>query len=711
MTARWWIAAGLVVCLSLAGTALAKAQETGDEGSEGEATEELEQVDEVIVVTASRTEQKLHEVPAAISVLTSEALEEIPADDFGDYLRNVPGLNVSQISARDIQISGRQATNSLAASTLVLLDGRTLYLDFFGFVMWDLVPLDPREIKQIEVVRGPGSAVWGANAQSGVINLITKSPRELAGTNITLGGGEFSTLYGSLTHSGVNGKLSYKLSGAYYEQDPYDRPTGTVPGTEGPANPGGTEYPPFQNQGTEQPKGSFRLDYDSSEDTVWSFSGGYAATDGIIHTGIGPFDIQSGTNLSFVKGSWSRRAAMANFFVNLLDGDADNLLTVGTDGLPLRFGFDSETYNFDFSNTSVVGENQIWTYGVTARNNQFDLSIAPLGSDREEYGAFVQDELLLGDKVRWLLGARWDDIDPIGSVFSPRTSFLYSPTPDHTFRASFNRAFKAPSLIQNFLDITILNAVDFGPPIGLYIFPTLAMGNVDLQEERTDAIEVGYVGTFGRTTFTLAVYRNETTDSQDFFQAAAYTGSAPPPGFPLPTFLLDVPPELGGLAGLFPSLFSYRNIGETIDKGVEMSLEVNPSTAWSVFFNYSYQEEPEVTGIDEVTLPNGTTRPAVNTPPEHRANLGIAYSGPTFFANANVNYQDEAFWTDVLDSRFWGPTDSYTQVNLGAGVNLGANDSVTLSVTAQNVFDEDVQQHVFGDILARKVTGQVAFRF
>jgi outer membrane receptor protein involved in Fe transport len=310
----------------------------------------------------------------------------------------------------------------------------------------------------------------------------------------------------------------------------------------------------------------------------------------------------------------------------------------------------------------------------------------------------LQDEILLGEHVRWLVGARWDDIDPIGSVVSPRTSVLLSPDSNHTFRLSFNRAFRAPSLIQNYLDVVIVNQVVL--PTGPYIFPSVARGNADLQEEQLDAIEVGWVGSFGSTTATLSIYRNETQDSQDFFTAGTYTAANPPPGFPLPAFVLDIPPPLG-LAGLLPSAFSYRNIGEIVDQGAEFSLQARPSLAWSWFFNYSFQDEPEVSGIpaDEV-----------NTPPESRFNLGVGYDAPRWFANANVNYQDEAFWTDVLDSRFFGPTDSFAQLNLAVGFRF-ADDRATFQINGQNVLDEDVQQHVFGDIIGRKVSAQVSYDF
>ena len=243
-----------VLCLAVflaLGTIAARASEPqeseGDEADQAEAGEKSEEqhpYHEKVVVTASRTEQKLSEVPAAMTVLDSEALEQIPADDFGDYLRNVPGLNVAQISARDIQVTGRGSTNSLATTQLVLLDNRSLYLDFFGFVMWDFAPTDPREIRQIEVVRGPGGAVWGANAMSGVINIITKSPKEMQGTTLMLGGGELGTINTSITHAGVRGKFGYKISAGYYEQDPYDRPTGLIPGTT-------TPYPDIANEGTQ----------------------------------------------------------------------------------------------------------------------------------------------------------------------------------------------------------------------------------------------------------------------------------------------------------------------------------------------------------------------------------------------------------------------------------------------------------------------------
>lgn len=669
---------------------IAFAQETAAEQTAAEAEKpEGDAIEEVIVVTASRTEQRLQEVPVAMTVISAEQLATTPADNYGDVLRSVPGLNVSQISARDIQISGRGATSSLATDQLVLLDGRSVYLDFFGFVMWDLLPVDFREIAQVEVVRGAGSAVWGANAMGGVINLITKSPWELAGTNAQLGGGEKGTLFGSVTHARAGENTGFKISASYFEQDPFDRPTGVIPGNT-------TTYPNFKNSGTKQPKVDLRLDRNMADgDQILSFSLGSAGTDGIVHSGIGPFDIKSSSRLDYGKVSWSRGSLNVNFFANLLDGSATNLLTVGVDGRPLEFVFESQTYNVDLVDSRSFGINRV-TYGGNARLVQYDLSIARSDSDRNEYGIFLQDEIEFSEQLKWLVGARFDDIDPIGSVVSPRTSLLYSPSPNHNFRISYNKAFRAPSLVENYLDTAIVNAITL-PGVGQYVFPTASLGNPNLTEEKQTSYEIGYVGTFNnQVTFTTAVYRNEREDETDFYAAAYYTAQNPPPRWPLPPIFLNFPP----LAGALPAMFTYRNIGEKINKGVEVSLDVRPNRTWRFNFNYSYQDRPEVTGIDP---------DEINLPPKNRFNASVGYDSETFFADAVVNYVDEAFWTDVLDSRFWGTTDEYTSFNLTLGYRF--NEHVTFSVIGNNITDERVQQHVFGDIISRRITGNVKFAF
>jgi len=196
-----FLAAGLA--LTLAAPALAQtpaasqppAQQDPQQPAETQNPDEPVVYEEQVVVSASKVEQQLVNAPASVSVVTTETIQNSPANNIGDLLRAVPGLNVTQTSARDVNITTRGATSTLSTSQLALVDGRSVYLDFFGMVMWDLLPTNPNDIKQIEVIRGPASAVWGANAMSGVVNVITKSPRELAtqgaGTSLTIGVGTF----------------------------------------------------------------------------------------------------------------------------------------------------------------------------------------------------------------------------------------------------------------------------------------------------------------------------------------------------------------------------------------------------------------------------------------------------------------------------------------------------------------------------------------
>lgn len=667
-----------------------------------EADEPADTVEEVLVVTASRTEQKLHDVPASITVISAEQLKTTPADDYGDILRNVPGINVTQIGTRDVQVSSRQATGSLATGQLVLVDGRTLYLDFFGFVIWEFLPLDTAEVKQIEVVQGPGSSVWGANAMQGVVNVITKSPKELEGTHLKVGAGELESAQASIAWATANDKTGFKVSASYFQQDEaYDRPSGVIPGT-------GTPYPDFENSGTSQPRIDLRYDIDTAKDSTWSFSAGYSATDGLMHTGIGPFDIDDSSNLSYVKGSWNRLGMNVTAFANILDGQASNLLTVGPDGLPLQLGFDSNTYNIDFTNTSVIGQSHILTYGVNARKNEYDLSIAPTGTDREEYGIFLQDEILIGDHVRWVVGARVDDIDPVGTVVSPRTTFMVSPKPNHTLRFSYNEAYRAPSLIENHIDIVILNQVVLPPsllnanPIP-FVFPSEVVGNPELGEEQLKALEFGYVATFDKATFSLSIYENELSDATDFFTAAAYDSFNPPPGWPFPPFLPVAPGVVVPTVptNTFPSLFTYRNVGSITNSGIEVAVDVRPSRNWRYNINFTWQDEPEVDGIPE---------DEVNRAPATRLNLGVSYDTGKFYASGNLNYQDEAFWTDVLDARFHGPTEEFGQINLGFGWRFN-DEKITFGIIGSNITDEEVQQHVFGDIISRKISAELRFVF
>ena len=705
------------------------------------AGEQAPRYEEQVVVTASKVEQQLVNAPATVSVIGQQALASRASQDYAGLFRAVPGVNVTQTSARDLNITSRGATGTLSTTQLALIDGRSVYLDFFGFVGWDFLPVNFAEIKQIEVIRGPASAIWGANAMTGVVNIITKTPREMQGTSITMGFGTFNrdvdgqttdpgnggTFYTNLTHArAINDRWSYKVSAAFYGSDPFARPVGTID------NSFHTPYPAFSNTGTEQPKFDGRVDYDFADGmSKLVVAGGYAGTSGIIHTGIGPFQIEQGTNTSYVKGTYTRNALRAQFFTNILDGTAPALLSIGVDGKPIQFAFNTKTYDFDVSNISTIGTRHVLSYGGNIRHNGFDLSIAPLGSSRNEQGVYIQDEMFLSEKFRWQLGVRMDHFDVLADVvFSPRTTLMFKPQESQTFRASYNKAYRAPSLTNNFLDVTILNQLDLGalnPAFAgrLYTFPVEALGNQNLGEHSLDAFEIGYSGVIAnRASVSAAWYYNIMVDEIYFTQVASYSSKNVPPGWPLPPSVLDqliAGNAFGPGLGL-PSGYSYLNssslagctggtdCGKVRTQGIELGLDVTVSNHVNAFANYSWQSNPSLT-TGAIPDPRETGKSSeYNFPPNNRFNIGMNASYGRFFGDLAVSYQGEAYWQDVLDARYAGTTDPFTLLNGGFGARWMGGKFIT-SIKGTNLANQEVMQHVFGDVIKRSVVGEVKVVF
>ena len=724
----------------------------------------------MLVVSASKVESTLVNAPATLSVVTAETIASSPAQNYGDLLRSVPGLNVIQLSARDINMTSRQATSTLANSQLALLDGRSIYLDFFGLVLWDFVPTNPAEIKQIEVVRGPASAVWGANALTGVVNIITKSPREDLGTEVSLTAGSFNRDGGSREADGSGAayggsfrisrapseRVAWKLSAGYFDSDPFSRPVGSVPVGHHPLDPslptGGAAYPvdgpgppgtAYENSGTSQPKVDARLDQELGGGGLLTYGAGWAGTQGIVHTGLGPFEIESGSYMAYGKASYSKGALRLNAFANFVSADAPNLLLPDPVTLePLVLKFSSQTYDVEVGHSTVVGARHLLSYGGNARRNGFDISLAPDAQDRNEFGAYFQDEIFVS-RFSFALGGRIDKFGNIDkAVFSPRVMAMFRPGAGQSFRVSFNRAFRSPSVINNYLDQSIfapalvdlrallpaarLVAPDLVPALSAPISLVVRnVGNRGLTEESLSAYEAAYTGTFaGRTTIGIAAYQNDGHDSINFARVAPSlenpsglpgfdvyspanvpdriginTAGVPVPGT-LVGFLAGLPAALGGPIVLPRTVSAFLNLSGLRQRGLEVSIEQALGGGVAAYANYSLQATPKKLRPQaaEIPLPTGE----IGIPARNRFNAGVTLSTRRLFGSASLNYSDRAFWTDVLTPEFDAYTDGYAMVNASLGARW-ANGRISASLKATNLFNQTVQQHTIADILKRSV--------
>ncbi|MCX6543989.1 MAG: TonB-dependent receptor [Acidobacteria bacterium] len=673
-------------------------------------------ISETVIVTASRTEELLVNAPAAVTIVNDRTIEASPTQNYADLMRTVPGVNVVQMSARDFSVTPRQATVIPAGSQLVMIDGRSTNQDYFGYVAWDFLPTNLGEIKQIEVLRGPASAVWGPSAMNGVVNIITKSPREMAGTTLTMGVGTFdrkgglvdpavgatddagSLYYVSLSHAMIiNDRWAMKASAGYYQSDPMARPAGTLP--DQPTVP----YPPFRNYGTKQPKVDLRLDYDSPNGLDHlSFSGGYARTGGTFHTGLGPFHLEDGAYGGYGKAEYRRAGLTVRSFVNLWGGTAPSILAVGPLGAPILNYFSDRTWDISGENVQMVGGRHLLTYGANFRHNWTNMTMAPLADKRDTIGGYLQDEVILSEQFRWNVGVRADKFDSLDhAVVSPRTALLFSPMPGSTFRVSYSRAYRAPSLFQNYMDTVVANRIPldgFGLAGQFAYFPVKGLGSLDLKEQTLDGYEAGYSASLakGRVHFGVTYYLNDSRHDMILSPTAPYTSQNPPPPPGFPSWLAAYLVPTGPIA--LPSALQYQNIGQVRNQGVETSVDAQATRYVSVFANYSWQAKPVPKDFD-ISL--------INLPPKHRFNAGLMFDYKRIQGDVSVGYTSEAYFRDILTYAGW--IKGFTVINAGLGVRL-AGDNAVLVVKIRNLGNEPVQNHLFSDLLKRQIVAELRLR-
>jgi iron complex outermembrane receptor protein len=695
--------------------------------------------EKTVVVSASRTKVLLEDTPTTISVIGRDTIETRPAQNVGDLMREVPGANVVQSSARDVNVATRGPSPFLTGSQLALVDGRPLFFDFFNVIFWDLSAVQANDIEQIEVVRGPASTMWGANAATGVVNMVTRAPRSSQGL-------EFAVIGGLLSRSSAAGgtgamgsfnirwadaptdKLAYRLSAGVYSSDPLERPTGIIPEIETPIDPpapvGGGSYDDafYDNNGTLQPKFDLRIDQELEGEGRILYSAGVAYTEGIIQTPIGPFDAERGTKLAYGQIAYHRGSFRIRSFANYLTGKAPSLLSVDANLDPLRIDFTNGVYDVDAGWSDLFGGRHLMSFGGNVRYNTFDLSICPDADNRFQAGAYIQDEIRFST-FTLALAARADYFSNLEDLnLSPRAALIWSPHPEHSFKASFSRAFRAPSAVENFLELHFVGAyipLDAFDPRLEEPFPLIInmYGNPDLKAETIDSFEVGYSAVLngGRTHLDANIYVTELHDKMSNAPSTAalieagvepyYTSENPPPGWPLNPIVID----FLALQGVYlSSNIMTLNIGSVRSAGLEFAASHTFRRGLTLFGNYSYQALPEL--LDPVGDPDRPPSDTVNTPPRHRFNVGATYNGRTYLGNLTVNYADKAFFAQGLQPFYYGYSDAYTLVT--ASVGRRWNDGwLTTNLKVLNLFDDPVKQHVFGDLMRRTVMLEALFKF
>ncbi len=445
----------------------------------------LEELLEIKVTSVARKDQQVAHTAAAVYVITSEEIRRSGMTSVPDLLRMAPGVHVAQVSAGNWAVSARGFNGEFANKLLVLVDGRSIYMPIFGGVNWDALDLMPENIERIEVIRGPGATMWGANAVNGVINIITRRAADAQGTLVTASAG--NTLGGgAVRHGGALGNVGHFHTSANYSRRSNAREPEVV----------GT---PAADQHWEAGTGSLRMDLaprPADQVTVEAMvSQGHhdlrspEANLRVPHDAglTGEFQPRYGG----VTGRW-RRALDEASSVELLGwySHADRNEAAGFTAVRAA-DFEARYRRSLASRHEMSLAGEVRRQADTTRPG-LAIRFVPDNRTYYLYSATLQDEVRLGsDRVVLHFGSRFEHYDLGGFQVQPAAGLFWSASARQSVWASVSRATRLPARYE--LDIISRLAILPASPetMGLPVAVTL-FGNRDIKPESVVSIESGY---------------------------------------------------------------------------------------------------------------------------------------------------------------------------------------------------------------------------
>ena len=424
---------------------------------------ELDQVS----VTASRRREKVLEAPASVALVTGSQIRDRVAPSVTEHLKSVRGVDVVNTGLGASHVVVRGFNNVFSGSLLALVDNRIARIPSLRVNAYSLIPTSSEDIEQIEVVSGPGSALYGPNSANGVMHILTRSPFTSQGTTVSIGGGERGVMLGSLRHAGViNEMLGYKLSVNGFRGEDWDsdwqekEPSEVGRSLEDLDGEGEPEFDTYRAGG------EFRVDYKPNDDLTTILASGFTQTTGMELTGLGAGQAKNWT-YGYAQGRFIYKDLFAQAFWNRSDAGDTYLLRTGDDIKDY-----SDLYVGQIQHGYSLGERQRFTYGVDLLLTRPDTEGSINGRNEDsdninEIGAYLQSETQILPQLKFILAGRVDDHNHLSDlVLSPRAALAFQPTDDHNLRVTYNRAFSTPGTSNLFLDRI---AVENLPGLGIDI--------------------------------------------------------------------------------------------------------------------------------------------------------------------------------------------------------------------------------------------------
>jgi outer membrane receptor for ferrienterochelin and colicins len=687
--------------------------------------EESQLPGEEIVIVGSRLPEKRLDAPVTVELVTEKDLRTAAGASYLSALSRVKGVDFSDSGISEQRISARGFATQFNSRMLLMVDGRLAQLPGAGLPQSNLLPVNMLDMKAVEVVIGPASALYGPNAHTGVVNVATKTPWDDSGAAISLKGGTQSMLHGAARVAGtVKNKLGWKVNGEYLRAEDF-KPSATA---------GTHDY------GTPFYEGDFYSSYDVRSaktdgtlyyrqgDWLGSAGAGYSNSTGFTLTNVGRNHLR-GWGVQYQTAQISGPHVYAQVTRTASDAgktyQIERLVrTVAMAGGPPADPDDLDSMKDAIKlidESSMIDSELQLRYtlaGVKATLGGGARSYSPSSAgtyldDKDtsigvtEAGSYIQLDTTLFQKLRLAGAARVDTHTHYSAQFSPKAAVQYEVAPSHNVRVGYNRAFKTPTVLENFLRI---NDILLGNRTGFTVRDMAGGGGnvvaeiAPLSPEKVDSLEAGYKAAIGDKVYVDAVvyqswYRNF---------ISALTGVASPMAGTFATYPDGTPTAAG--TPLEGTLQTYLNFGRATVRGADVGADYRPITGLALSASVSMLQLVSFTNDNplqrDLTLnaPTFKLRGSVQTD-----DLGLKNS----FARLDGRYKNRM----AFESGYWNSTmllghdvPARVVVDITAGYKFPQY-GVTVSGTVANLFDNRDPDVLGAPVVGRFAWLQVAYAF
>ena len=441
----------------------------------------LEDLLNIEVTSVTKSAQKLLEAPSAIYVITAEDIRRSGYTTVPELLQMVPGVNVARFSSSSWAISTRSDNSIFTNDLLVMIDGRSVYTPLFAGTYWDIQNVPLGDIERIEVIRGPGGSVWGANAVSGVINIIRRRPQDPA-DYVSVAAGDEQRLMTSFRTSKRAGRVGLQASGSYRYHDDSQSPSR---GDAGDA---------WRQGGL-----SWAMDWQKSDDDLITLQGDWYRGDprqfsrednlGSLATGTGMSlsSTETSTRGGNMLFKWNHRfsentSTEVKLYWDRRSRNSDTLSE------------DRHTYDGELQANFALGRRHALTVGGGARvmtddlDNSLNFTFTPDTNDEAKYNAFIQDEItVIPETLKLTLGSKFEWNTYTGWEIQPGIRAMWTPADRHQVWAAVSRSVRTPARVEREMDLLVVDVLTV-PAVS----PVTLSANPDQDSEKMIAYELGY---------------------------------------------------------------------------------------------------------------------------------------------------------------------------------------------------------------------------